>query len=511
MLTEEGVEDVPVTAAILRTAQSSPERLAIVGEDARLTYAELLADSCRVFAAVDALHNRQKHPPAPAAETQGIPITAVSLESAFHTSRIIAGLSGYRAVSATIDPRWPLEHRVRVILATGVGVVISDAGDLAEALERERWGGTVIGSAAFQAHETGVTPWSEPSVRGGHEPFLLLFSSGTTSNPKAFLKTRDQYRENLAISTAHLEPHPGVATLAPGPVSYSLTLYALIECLATGGSVHMADAFDPVSSGHRVKEETITRVVAVPAIVQALAAAARRDPERFASLGVIVTGGANLPAAVREGVAATLSQTHLISYYGAAEIGFIGDSRGGDGTRISVYDGVEVEIRDERGASVQDGELGTLWARTPASSDGYLAGTTDACLRGVDGWATVHDQGRIAGGRLELVGRAGDIAVTGGHKVGLPEVERAFDGVDGIDAVCAVALPHARLGSVIALVVEGDAPHRDALLAVAKERLAPQFVPGRWYRIPALPRTVGGKIQRGATTELIAAGEGERL
>ena len=83
-------------------------------------------------------------------------------------------------------------------------------------------------------------------------------------------------------------------TLAPGPLSYSLTLYALIECLATGGGAHLADAFDPGALAQRVAEERITRLVAVPAVVQALTDAARRDPARFAGLELVVTGGANL-------------------------------------------------------------------------------------------------------------------------------------------------------------------------------------------------------------------------
>ena len=121
----------------------------------------------------------------------------------------------------------------------------------------------------------------------------MMFSSGTTADPKAFLKTRQQYRDNYAVSSAHLEPLPGVATLAPGPVSYSLTLYALIECLASGGSCHVADGFDPIDAGRRIEAEAITRVVVVPAVLQALASAARRDPERFAALELAVTGGAN--------------------------------------------------------------------------------------------------------------------------------------------------------------------------------------------------------------------------
>ncbi|KIP52873.1 class I adenylate-forming enzyme family protein [Leucobacter komagatae] len=510
---------MPITQTILEVAARDPEQLAIVGAGGRLTYAELVADSRRVFAAVDALHGAQADPPAPAPETGGIPITAVSIDSAFHTSRIVAGLAGFRAVSATLDPRWPLAHRVSVILATGIGLVISDSDDLAPALAVRGWAGTVVSLAEFQEQEARLDPAPAPTVRDGGEAFLLLFSSGTTSDPKGFLKTRAQYRANVAVSSAYLEPLPGVATLAPGPVSYSLTLYALIECLATGGAAHMADAFDAVEMARRVSEEGITRVVAVPALVQALSDAARRDSvggdiERFASLELVVTGGANLSAALREGLAAVLPGVRLISYYGAAEIGFIGDSRGGDGTRISVYDGIGFEIRSAEGVPVPDGELGTLWIDAAACSDGYLAGTTDEVLRGPDGWATVHDQGRIVEGKLELVGRAGDIAVTGGHKVALTEVERAFEGLPRITAVCAVALPHPRLGSVVALVVEGPTdvvPPKDALRLLAKERLAPQFVPRQWYRIDALPRTVGGKIRRAETVALVESGGGERL
>ena len=509
---------MPMTQTVLDTAVQHPDRPAIVGEDGALTYGQLVEDSARVFAAVQSLHAAQETPPAPAPETGGIPITAMSVESAFQTARVLVGLSGFRAVSATIDPRWPLEHRVDVVLHTGIGLVITDEEDLAPALRARGWTGMVVGLAEFltlveEAGDTGGA-LEQPAVRDGEEPFLLLFSSGTTSNPKGFLKTRRQYRANAAISTAHLEPLPGVATLAPGPVSYSLTLYAVVECMVSGGSAHVADSFDPWTIGRRIEEEGITRIVSVPAVVRTLTDAARRDPQRFRGLELVVTGGANLPASIRDGLAELLPDVRLISYYGAAEIGFIGDSRAGDGTLISIYDGVEASIRDEAGDDVPTGELGTLWILADACSDGYLAGTTDEVLVGPDGWATVHDQGRLVDSRLELVGRAGDIAITGGHKVALTEVERAFDSVPGLGAVCAVALPDEALGRVVALVVEDtedSAATKESLRAHASAHLAPQFVPRRWYTVSALPRTVGGKIRREATAALVEAGEAERL
>lgn len=508
---------MPITSAMLRVAEQHPERLAIAGEGRALAYGELIEQSRRTFAVIDALHaDRADGParPAPAPETGDIPISAISVDSAFAAARFVASLAGYRAVSATIDPRWPLEHRVGVVLATGIGVIVSDSADLAAALAERGWGGTILTLDEFEDRERRARPAPPPAERPGDEAFLLLFSSGTTSRPKAFLKTRRQYRENVAVSSAHLEPLPGVATLAPGPVSYSLTLYAVIECLASGGSVHVADAFDPFAVASRVRDAGITRVVAVPAVVQALADAARRDPEAFARLELVVTGGANLPAAIREGLARVLPRVRLISYYGAAEIGFIGDSRDGDGTAISVYPGIGASVRDESGRELPAGEAGTLWIRAAACSDGYLAGTTDEVLRGADGWATVHDQARFVDGRLQLLGRAGDMVVTGGHKVSLPEVERAFAGAPGLAAAVAVALPHDALGSVVALVVEpdGDAtPDREALAALAAERLAPQFVPRRWYALHRLPRTVGGKVRRGETAERVADGTAVRL
>lgn len=503
---------MPITTTVLSTAARHPAQPAIVGADGVLDYAGLVEDSRRVFAVVDAAHRAQAAPPAPAPETAGIPITAVSIASAFHAARIVAGLAGYRAVSATIDPQWPLAHRVHVVTAAGIGLVISDDAAFASALGDAGWSGTVLPLAEFLDREQAAIPADPPTARDGDEAFLLLFSSGTTSDPKAFLKTRRQYRENVAVSSAHLEPRPGVETLAPGPLSYSLTLYALIECLATGGGAHLADAFDAARLAHRVATEGITRIVAVPAVVQVLIDAARRDPHAFAGLELVVTGGANLPAALRDGLAAALPHVRLISYYGAAEIGFIGDSRGGDGTLLDVYEEVAAEIRDDSGQPVPDGELGTLWIRAAACSDGYLAATTDAVLRGPGGWATVHDMGRMTQGRLQLAGRAGDIVATGGHKVSLPEVERAFDGMPGLGAVCAIALPDPRLGAVVALVVEGaSTPSKADLQAWARDRLAPQFVPRRWYRLDRIPRTAGGKIRRPETTALIERGEGIRL
>ena len=165
---------MPITSTILDVALDRPDQLALVGTEDRLSYGELVEDSRVSFAVVDSLHRAQPEPPTPAVETRGIPITAVSTASAFFTARLIAGLAGFRAVSATIDPRWPLDHQIGVIRTTGIGLVISDSSALAEALSDTGWTGTVISPAAFAAREDRVRRQGAqapaPAARPASEP-----------------------------------------------------------------------------------------------------------------------------------------------------------------------------------------------------------------------------------------------------------------------------------------------------------------------------------------------------
>lgn len=333
-------------------------------------------------------------------------------------------------------------------------------------------------------------------------PFLLLTSSGTTGAPKAFLKTRRQYSANIDVSREHLGATTGVDTFAPGPLSFSLTLYALFESLGTGGTVHLADRLDELWLTPRLREEAITRIVTVPSALHALAEAAERDPARLSGLDTVISCGAALPPSTRRRFAALAPQARVISCFGAAELGFIGDSRGTDGT-IRLYPLVQARVRDDGGVDLPDGELGTLWVRSPSCSDAYLGGSGTP-LADAEGWATVHDQGRLHGRDFSFSGRRGDVVTTGGYTVALDTVERAFDGMPGLGAVCAIAQPHASLGAVITLVVEGEAPDWLRLRTWARSRLPSASVPRRWRAVPELPRTSGGKVRRAAVAELLS-------
>ena len=567
---------MPITRSIHETAAAHPKWPAITSENCALSYRELVQESPRIVTAANWLHRKVRLETPPTTGRAGLarPVTAVCTTSAFEAARIMAALAGSEHVFAAVDPRWPVEHQRNIVRAAGIGVVIVDgtqaAATLREALDEEcgeDWGGIVCTITEFRNLEHAVdvetdAAWDgaageAPGQRPDDEPFLMLFSSGTTAAPKAFLKTRGQYRANLEVSEQYLgvgpddgsvpegelgsrlRMGPRVVTFAPGSFAYSLTLYAAVEALATGGTIHLSnshtDGLVLADLGERVARERITRIVTVPAMLRGIITQATRTPKLFARLKLIVVGGADLPENLRHELTAVLPNTELTSYYGAAEIGFIGQGIPSHPGWHEVYNGVDVQIRDDAGAPVRDGELGAIWVRAASASDGYVVGgnTADAGLLDERGWASVGDQGRvrIVDGRqqVQVVGRAGDIINTGGHKVALPEVTRAYAdftaGGQAFDAV-AVGLPDARLGTVLALAVEDfglelngsglTGPRANPLLTKAalrewgRARLAPQFVPAQYYVVPRLPRTVGGKIKTAELAAMLRSGQAEQ-
>lgn len=504
------------TRSIIAVADADPGRLALAGDGERVSYGELRDACTRIRSGIELLLDGAA-PGRTDAETGGVPIIAVSLSRAIDVARWISGVTSFRAIVAVLDPLWPEEHRLETIRRVDPALVITDDADFEASLGvLEPWTGTAVSLERFDALAETARVSSGPEVRPRDEPFLLLFTSGTTDLPKGFLRSRGSWDHNVRISRAYLGAEDGMATIAPGPVSYSLTLYALVEVLATGGSLHLQSGFDAVAAVQTIEREGVERFVGVPSMLLALAAAAERaaSPRALDSLRTVITGGANQSERIRSVFEAAAPRARLRSYYGASEIGFIGYSDAGDGTRLTPFDGVEVSVRDDAGAPVPDGEIGTLHVRVASAVERYVSATSDERITDAEGWSSVHDLASIEGGAIVLAGRAGDIAVSGGHKVSLPQVERALATVPGCESCCAVALPDASLGSIVAVVVEGEAetvPPKQRMQQELRRLLAPQFVPHRYFRVAELPRTAGGKVRRGAVAELVADGTAERL
>ena len=216
---------------------------------------------------------------------------------------------------------------------------------------------------------------------------------------------------------------------------------------------------------------------ATPAHYQLLASVP--DPPPLPRLRLAVSGGEVLPTALAAEFARGYRR-RIGQAYGMTEVGVIAaDLTGRHHPAVGrLAPGVVARVRD-----------GALEVRTPRSP--YLFASAPAAFR--DGWLRTYDRAELDGCLVTLRGRADSLAVIGGLKVDLTEVEDALRRHPDVDDAVVVLA-----GRIEAYVGSARGVSADALLRWCRERLADVKVPKRITVVPALPRTASGKLLRNA-------------
>jgi len=152
--------------------------------------------------------------------------------------------------------------------------------------------------------------------------FLVGFTSGSTSRPKAFARSRRSWQISLEAGRDVFDLYPTLHTLAPGPLSHGLTLYALAETLDIGAAFVTTRQFSASKTAMLLRDGLATRLVAVPSMVTALC-----DGTTYPETRQVTTAGAKLDPALLTRARVAFPNAVIIEYYGASELGFVSYSR----------------------------------------------------------------------------------------------------------------------------------------------------------------------------------------
>lgn len=337
-------------------------------------------------------------------------------------------------------------------------------------------------------------------------PFLIGMTSGTTSVPKAFSRTRRSWQLSFEASIEFFGLTPADRTLAPGPLAASLNLYALAECLYAGSEFHALPQFDVGDAHAAVSHDGITRLVLVPTILRLLSERGLAGGVDASGIRSIVCAGSKLDSRTLEAARRWAPNAVIYEYYGASELSFVagaglqpGEQARLGGTGIGQpFPGVEIRILDGTGADVPEGRDGYICVRSGMVSEGYLWGDDGLALQCLNGWYTVGDQGYLSGGTLHLLGRRSDMIITAGTNVYPHEVELALASVPGVAAAVAAGIPDDLRGQ---RVVAGVVPSHGGLTAIqlktAVEDMLPRTKqPLEYFALTELPLTDRGKLSR---------------
>ncbi len=500
-----------LAARFRRAAADAPERIAVVAVDGSTSYGALAADAEAVARAV-AGHARVALAARPDAASLAVTLGAM-----------------WAGVSIVVLDRHLTDRQIeRATSLARPGLVIAPDGrrrtvhDRTDA-ERQRTAERLV--AAGRA----APPLER--IAGPDDELLIGLTSGTTSDPKLFVRGQRSWATTLDRSDAAFDVRPGDVVATTGPLDHSHYFYGALHALTRGATVDLrpvAAAFAPGTAA--------THVYVVPTLAVQLA---ETLGERTApSVRHVVSSAAPWPAAARRRLARLLPAATVNHFYGASELSFValdaappigpadaapagasadvpGPDPGGRarpaGPAGVLFPGVEVRIRDpDDGRTLADGGQGIVDVRSDMLFDGYL--TADGLVGGpdADGWASVGDLGTLDGDRLAIAGRASDTFVSGGINVEPADVEQALATIDGVRHVACVGLPDERWGAipVVAVVVApGATLTRAAVRAHARETLPQPSRPWRVFAVDALPRNRRGKLLRRELVALLAAGD----
>ncbi|AFZ71411.1 class I adenylate-forming enzyme family protein [Natronobacterium gregoryi] len=396
----------------------------------------------------------------------------------------------------------PISHRLPADTVEALRKRIEPALTLRE----ERFEELASDAPTLESFTTGEPKTTEvernPPGRDDERPVLYLHTGGTTGIPKVVVLPARQIEWNCIteVSAWGLGKEDVSATLLPLFHTGGWNLLTL-PTLYVGGQVVIHREFDPASALASIEDAAVTRVFAVAAIFQAMAAADAFDETDFSTVEWFMSGGGPTPAGVME-VYRERGQ-RFTQGYGLTEGGpnnlYFDPSRPdietADESVGRPFPNCSARIADEDGTPLPADETGELELSGPITATGYLE-TADGTFEGQ--WVSTGDLARRdAEGDYYITGRTDNMFVSGGENVYPEEIESTLDRRDDIDAAGVVGISHDQWGTVPKAVVVGSSNLSvETLESYCRNRLADYEVPHAFEFVDELPRSGPGKIDR---------------
>jgi cyclohexanecarboxylate-CoA ligase len=415
-------------------------------------------------------------------------------------ARIVIVADGFRGRHpaeelAAIAPRLPrLEHAL--VVAAGGG-------------ERELPASPRVVWRSLRHALDAVRPM-DPDVAPADPAALaqLLFTSGTSGEPKGVLQRQDSLARAVALEIEHLELSAHDRIYVPSPLAHQTGfLYGMWLALALGVPQIIQETWSPSRGLEALAEAGGTFVQAATPFLADFVDAVEGGAAPPGSLRIFVATGAAVPRELARRAASTL-RTAVCGAFGTTEgcLATLASPRdppqkawGTDGRALR---SIGIRIRDDAGAVLGAGAEGHFEIRSPTMFEGYLdRPDLTAAAYTSDGWYRTGDLALIDdAGFLHVTGRVKDVINRGGEKIPVAEIEQLLHEHASVKEVAIVAMPDLRLGErACAFVVARpgrslDFPSMQRFLD--ERRVAKPYWPERLEVVEALPRTPSGKIQK---------------
>ncbi|HZJ98320.1 MAG: cyclohexanecarboxylate-CoA ligase [Alcaligenaceae bacterium] len=377
------------------------------------------------------------------------------------------------------------------------------------------------GDNSFEALLSGPEWEKDPAAQsiltanrpGPDDVTQVLFTSGTTGEPKGVMHTANTTMSNVVPYVERLQLGSEDVVLMASPMAHQTGfLYGLIMPIMYKMHAVLLDVWNAEMATNLIREEKVTFTMASTPFLTDLAKHIETSNNLVPTLRTFVCAGAPIPSPLVE-MARRVLGTKIISAWGMTENGAVTvvdlndpDERtfNTDGKPLR---GVEIKIVDTEDHELPRGESGRLLLRACSNFAGYLKrpelnDTTE------DGW---FDTGDLAykdeQGYIRITGRSKDVIIRGGENIPVVEIESLLYRHPAVELVAIVAFPDERLGERACAVVtlkQGQTLSFEEMVDFLKEReIAIQYIPERLLIRDSMPATPSGKLQKFRLREIL--------
>jgi mycobactin phenyloxazoline synthetase len=354
----------------------------------------------------------------------------------------------------------------------------------------------------------------------------VLFTSGSTGEPKGVEMTHDGAMNTVEFLSRHFEIGPADRCLALSTLECDMSVLDIFATLRAGGAIVMVDEAqrrDPDAWARLIDTHKVTVLNFLPGWLEMLVDVGEG---RLSSLRVVPTGGDWVRPGLARRFRAQAPGMRFAGLGGATETAVhatifeVGADVPTDWTAVPYgkpFPNIACRVVNDAGADCPDWVPGELWVSGRGIARGYRGRRALTAERFVlhDGriWYRTGDLARYRpDGTCEFVGRADHRIKVSGYRVELGEIEDALRRVPGVRAAVAALVPGSGGADVLAAAARLDDPGltpqriRDLLVDLVPAHMIPLHVSA----VERIPFTDGGKLDRQAVAGLLAAAVAER-
>jgi acyl-CoA synthetase (AMP-forming)/AMP-acid ligase II len=345
-------------------------------------------------------------------------------------------------------------------------------------------------------------------------PAVLLFTSGTTSEPKVVPLRHENLQAYVFGTVEFGSAMEEDAALVSVPPYHIAAIGSILSNLYAGRRVVYLPDFTPQKWLELVREESVTSAMVVPTMLTRIVEHLAGRLAGTTSLRLISYGGARMPVPVLEKALTAFPDAGFVNAYGLTETSSTIALLDPDEHRnaLSATDpkqrvrlgsagrpvpSIEMQIRDDSGAVLGPELVGELWVRGAQVVGDYLG---VGSVLDAEGWFPTHDRGWLdADGFLFIEGRSDDTVIRGGENIAPAEVEDALLTYPGVVDAAVVGIEDDEWGQrLVAVIVrrDGSAVEEDVLKQHVRRLLRGSRTPDEIVFRAELPRTATGKLLR---------------